>query len=277
MESLEISHQTLQQFMDAPFGKPNDAKSLKYESKYRAYRDSNKIKIESSIEYEKNYFIHMKVPSESQKGKGFYDVVIQFFTPNKEYEKQLTVENYYVQFFSNSPGFVYKYAALYKLHGYLIESLCDKFDTAYLNVLPDKANKDYELSYDSSIYYACRYLLDHKMTTLGKLSLKIFKTKPVTNFFSDIQDVEEVSIIRDVNNFEKNLKKEISADMKLSEQQEAKLKRSKNIDNKKLFGKKTSSKSTFKKEPSNSIKRISSKKANPKKRARKTTRKIINN
>ena len=53
MKSLGISHQTLQQFMDAPFGKPNDAKSLKYESKYRAYRDSNKIKIESSIEYEK--------------------------------------------------------------------------------------------------------------------------------------------------------------------------------------------------------------------------------
>ena len=63
MKSLGISHQTLQQFMDAPFGKPNDAKSLKYESKYRAYSDSNKIKIESSIEYEKNYFIHMKVPS----------------------------------------------------------------------------------------------------------------------------------------------------------------------------------------------------------------------
>lgn len=225
MESLGISHQTLKDFLECPFGTPNKQKHLKYEDKYQSYRKSNKIVIESSIEYEKNYFIHVKVPSESQKGSSYYDVVVQFFTSNEKVERELTVENYYVQFFSNSPGFVYKYASLYKLQGYLIETLYDKFDKGMLDVLPDKANSSYELYYDSSIYYACRYLLDNKVFTLGKLNIKIFKTKTPSAFFGDIQDTEAVTLSRSVTSLETSLKKEIKKDTKLSEQQEKKLKK----------------------------------------------------
>lgn len=225
METIGISHQTLKQFLNEPFGIPHNQKNLEYESRYQHYKKNNKIKIESTIEFEKNYFIHVKIPSESQKGDLYYDVVVQFFTPNKDISRELTVENYYVQFFSNSPGFVYKYASLYKLQGYLIESLYDKFEIETLNTLPDKANKTYDLYMDSSIYYACRYILDHKLSVLGKLNIKIFKTKTPSSFFRDIQDFDSVNISRNISNLEKSLKKEISADTKLSEQQEAKLKK----------------------------------------------------
>ena len=97
-----------------------------------------------------------------------------------------------------------------------------------LDTLPDKANKDYELYYDSSIYYAGRFLLDNKTRTMGKLNIKIFSTKNVEKFFSDVQDIESMGIIRDATKFEMSLKKEIDKDTKLSQEQEVKLKKNKN-------------------------------------------------
>ena len=102
MESLGISNQTLDQFIKNPFRTKNTQKQLKYESRYQEYSRTNKIKVNGTLEMEKNYFIHLKVPSESQKGQLYYDVVVQFFTPNKRVESELTVRHYYVQFFSNS-------------------------------------------------------------------------------------------------------------------------------------------------------------------------------
>ena len=250
MDNVGISHQTLKDFIEAPFGVPNMSKNLKYEDRYQSYKRNNKIKIESSIEFEKNFFIHLKVPSESQE-KMFYDVVIQFFTTDDKIERQLTVENYYVQFFSNSPGFVYKYATLYKLQGYLIESLYGKFDSGTLEILPDKANSSYELYYDSSIYYACRYLLDNKLTTLGKLTLKLFKTKSVESFFGDIQDTESMSLQRKINDVEKSLRKEIAKDNTLSDKALMKLKKNDTF-KKQINGKKHAKKSTFKDSSKNS-------------------------
>lgn len=249
MERLSVSHQTLKEFLEEPFGTKNKTKNYQYEQRYQSYKKSNKIKIESTIEFEKHYFVHVQVPSESQKGLSYYDVVVEFAPPNEKVEKELTVQNYYVQFFSNSPGFVYKYAALYKMQGYLIETLYDKFSDGILDILPEKANKNFELYYDSSIYYACKFLLDNKILYLGKLNLKVFKTKPFKNFFFDIQDIESVNISRNVNALETQMKREIQKDDKLTHQQEQTLKRNQFI-GKEIFKKRDAQrrakKSTFK-------------------------------
>lgn len=251
IESVNISHQTLQEFLDRPFGKPNEQKNLKYISRYTKYKNENRIKIESAIEIDKNFFVHMKVPSESQKGLATYDVVIQFFTPDERIQKEVTVQNYYVQFFSNSPGFVYKYAALYKMEGYLIESLYDKFQPGMLDTLPDKANSKYELFYDSSIFYAAKYLLDHKLTKMGKFSLRLQRTKPPKMFFRDIQDFESMNVSRDVAGIENKIRAEIKKDTKLSVDQEQKIKR-KNLD----IGKQIIEKRKAQKSTENKIKKI---------------------
>ncbi len=247
MERLNISNQTLKDFIENPFHQKNELKYLKYDNRYQSYKKANKIKVVRVLEFEKNYFIHLTVPSESQKGASEYDVVIQFFTPEKQVERSLSLDNYYVQFFSNSPGFIYKYAALYKLEGYLIESLFNKFQAGTLDILPDKANKDYELFYDSSIYYASRFLLDNKLRLLGKFNIKVFSTKNVQKFFDEVQDVESMGIIRDTNNIALSLKREIAKDTKLSNDQEVKLKGSKNKRfGRELFYKKHARKSTVK-------------------------------
>lgn len=233
MERLSVSMQTLNEFIHNPFGQPNKQKYLQYESRYQSFKKNNKIKLVKSLFIDDNYFLHVRVPSESQKGSTHYDVVVQFYTPNKDVRRELTLQHYYVQFFSNSPGFMYKYASLYKLEGYLIEALYNKFQPGMLDVLPDKANKDYELFYDSSIYYACRYLLDNKITCLGKLNLRIFSTKNSAKFFENIQDTESVGLMTDIAKLERSIKQEIGKDTKLSQTEEVKLKTSKN----KLFGK----------------------------------------
>ena len=208
MQPLSVSSQTLEEFLEAPFGIKDLVKRTKYESRYQSYANSNKIKIEGTMELNGDYFIHLKVPSESAKGDVEYDVVVQFFTTDEAKAKNLNVQKYFVQFFSNSPGFIYKYAALYKLQGYLIESLYDKFDKGSLDILPDKANSKYEMSYDSTIFYACRYLLDNRASVLGKLAMKSLKHKSPQRFFADIQDTEEMQLSRDISKLESEIKKD---------------------------------------------------------------------
>lgn len=269
MDSLGISTQTLDQFVRNPFRTKDDQKRLKYEDRYQKYAKSNKIKVESTLEMEKNYFIHLKVPSESQKGQLYYDVVVQFFTPNKKVEKELTVKHYYVQFFSNSPGFIYKYASLYHLQGYLIETLADKYQPGILEILPDKANSSYELYYDSSIYYACRYLQDHRIEILGKLNIKIHNSKTAKQFFDSISDTETIGISRDVNSFERRLKEEIHKDTKLSASQEQKLIKKSPLAAKQIFHRKTKTRSRL-----TTVKDVSDK---PKVHAKKSTFKSVAN
>lgn len=258
MQELAVSRQTLAEFIASPFGIKNDQKNLKYEDRYQKYKKENKIKVESTLELDGDYFVHLKVPSESDKKNVTYDVVVQFFTPDDKIRNSLDVTRYYVQFFSNSPGFVYKYASLYKLQGYLIDSLYGKFSDGALEILPDKANKNYDLSYDSTIYYACRFLLDSKFTVLGKLNMKTFKQQTPENFFNDIEDVEGITLSRDIG----KLQAEIARDRGLSDKKKMKLEKKQNG----LFQKeikrledsrrKNSSTSTFNDKTMTGIKRI---------------------
>ena len=263
MQELAVSKQTLAEFMEAPFGIKNTQKDLKYLDRYEKYVRENKIKVESTLELDGDYFIHLKVPSESDKKNVTYDVVVQFFTPDDMIRNSMDVTRYYVQFFSNSPGFVYKYAALYKLQGYLIESLYEKFHPGTLEILPDKANKDYELSYDSTIFYACRYLLDKKFLVLGKLNMKTFKQQTPENFFKDIEDIEGITISRDIG----KLEAEMARDRGLTDKKKMKLEKKqdglfqKEIKRLEDFHRKGPVKSTLGKDAISSIKRIVAKQA----------------
>lgn len=216
MESLTVSTQTLEQFLVAPFYQQNNQRQLRYEDRYQAYKKMNRIKIAAVCEVEKDYFILVKVPSESNKGNYSYDVVIQFTPPDDHKAKAMSLDEYWVQFFSNSPGFVYKYAALYKLQGYLIETLQYKFTAGVLDTLPDKANKNYDLYYDSSIYYACRYLQDHKLDYMSKIGLIHWKRPKFDQFVSSISSFEDSEISRQVTNLEGSIKQEMRKDRKLS-------------------------------------------------------------
>lgn len=202
--------QTLQEFLHAPFGRQDlELKKQDYEKRYQEYLRDNKIVFEAFTEVEGSYYYHLTVPSESAKDKDYrYDVVIRFYTPDKKIASENTLKNYYVQFFSNSPSFIYKYAVLYKRNGFLIESLYDKLNPEYADTLPETTNKTLEVSFDKSIYFCVRYLLDHTFRFLTKIGMIVRKKKTMHTFFTGIRDVETVRLERMLISEEKRLQKE---------------------------------------------------------------------
>lgn len=204
---MATKYQTLSGFLASPFKEGrNLERDTTYDTKYRSFVSTNKIKVFAMCNIEDSYYIHIKVPSESQKeGKYEYDVVIRFFTDNPEVQAQETLRNYYVQFFSNSPSFMYQYAYLYNKEGFLIETLYNKLDADYIDVPPEKTNADMKKSYDKSIYFACRFLSEQKFRYLNKKGHLLSKKVNDDKFFANISDFKSIKLDQALMNEEKKL------------------------------------------------------------------------
>jgi len=203
---MRSKYQTLNQFVLSPFyDEASMEKDVKYATRYNSYVMKNSIYIKAICEIEGSWYYHLRVPSEANNGRVEYDVIIRFFTDKTFVKFENHLRNYYIQFFSNSPGFIFKYAYVYNQRGYLIESLVNKLNPEALTQPPDKSNSTQNLSYDSTIYFACRFLSGDK---LNKNSMRL-KKLPADKFFSGISDFNSVRIENEIINEEKKLEKEL--------------------------------------------------------------------
>lgn len=204
---MRSKYQTLNQFILSPFY--DDAsmdKNMKYATRYNSYIQSKSIYVKAITEIEGSWYYHIKVPSEAKEGKVEYDVIIRFFTDKTFIKFENHLKNYYIQFFSNSPGFIYKYAYVYAQRGYLINLLVNKLNPEALTQPPDKSNSDQTLSYDSTIYFACRFLSGQTLSKFAGFGLK--KVNP-DKFFQGIADFNSVRIENEILNEEKKLQREM--------------------------------------------------------------------
>lgn len=199
--------QTLAEFIQAPFGNKDSNEEARLEQLYQGLK--SRIKIEGYTIIDDDYFLHITIPSDSNKNQS-YDVVIMFFTDEKSVKSQITIKNYYIKLFSNSPSFIYKYAALYHTEGYLIDFLFEKLDKDYADVLPVKSTSDFKLSYDKSTYAAARYLLDDKLISLSKFGMVTKHKKESKRFFSDIKTFRDVKFGSELNTIDKKIDKELA-------------------------------------------------------------------
>ena len=179
----------MEEFLKKPFGNTSTIAEQKYEPKFKKLE--SKIKVKGYLPADKYTLIHIAIPSESRENY-FYDVVIQFFTDDENIAKERNYEHYYMKFFSNSPSFIYTYAALYHLNGYLIDILLYKLDPVYATKLPKLRNPTMKLFYDSSIYMACRYLVKHKLRFLTKFGNLLTVKKLNEEFFKAMKDFQDV-------------------------------------------------------------------------------------
>ena len=205
-------YQTISEFLRAPFGSINNSTQSKL-SKYSTLYMENKSKIilNAHTKIEDSWYFHVKIPSESQKdGNVYYDVVIRFFTDKDSVKASTSLNDYYIQFFSNSPGFIYNYAVLYRKNGYLIDSLYTKLDPRYFDKLPIKTNSKLELSYDKSIYFTCRFLNEKKFKVLSKFGASLGKKLTPTNFFKEIKDFQSVKIENELLTLERRSLRNLS-------------------------------------------------------------------
>lgn len=213
---LFSKYQTIGEFLRNPFrNKDNKVKSLDYDKRYDSYKSTHKILFKASCRLGDDYYIHLTLPSESSKDGIKYDVVLRFFTDNLITKATNMLTGYNVQFFSNSPAFMYKYAYIYNKAGYLIDMLYDKIDAQYINT-PPKNNPDIK-SYESTIYYSCRFLFDNKFTFLNKSSTVQNKEIPVERFFNSIKDFKTAKLERYLIDEQKKSNKFISGKDKILE------------------------------------------------------------
>ena len=198
---MEYNYQTLEQFVKNPFEMGYQPSLQEYAKKYEDLNKRQMIKFGGALILDDLYFLRIRVASESAKGV-WYDVVLQFFIDDELKSRNIALNNYYVKFFSNSPGFVYKYAYLYHQNDMLVEVLADKYPKEVLTKEPNKTNAERKMGYDKSIYYACRYVL---MRSADKFFAGI------TNFDTVSDDIAiskmEASIKREAHKDQEALKK----------------------------------------------------------------------
>lgn len=209
---MKSKYQTLSDFILSPFNVGKDlSKDLKYDAMYRNFIKDHAIYLQSTCIIEDSYYYHIIVPSESQKGTDNYDVVIRFFSDRPEVLRESHLRNYYIQFFSNSPSFIYQYSYLYNKEGYLIAELYNKMDSKYINEPPSRTNPDNKISYDKSIYFACRYLSSERFAYLGKFAgAQAKRKKDSTAFFKEIKDVQSIRVESEIRQEERLLTKELT-------------------------------------------------------------------
>lgn len=215
MPNLDFQgYQAIGEFLNSPFGIPDQETYAKLEKKYKEAK--RPVSVHAYTILDDAYFLHLKIPSESHQDKS-YDVVLQFFTNDNDVKKSSSLQNYYIQFFSNSPSFIYRYAVLYKQKGYMIDSLQKKMDPKYADTLPEKTNKDLKLTFDKSLFMACYYLQNDGSTWLDKDFLKKKRKTSMREFLSNIgsfQDVKGEKVVFDVIEITSSLKNELQKDLR---------------------------------------------------------------
>ena len=199
-------------FMATPYGKGVTAinnKPLRQELETR-YRDldkyGKKVKVDKVYRHNDSYFIHILIPSESER-QNFYDVVIKF-SPNKftKTNKVSYVFSYDMKVFSNCPSFTYTFAHVYKKYGILCDELVDKYDkSVYFAIYFLSTNMSY-LAVNNLDYLS-------KNNNLKALIKKIRNTKEIKKSYEDaVLELRKKKDLEDKN--KKYNKKE--ADKKIS-------------------------------------------------------------
>lgn len=158
---MDIMLITLREFMNNPStGSTHlNLNIIKAEYNRRYSELIKKSHILKTVYKNKNeYYVVLKIPSESIKDL-YYDVVINL-SPTEEYSGT-NILDYGIKFFSNMPSFTFTFANLFYGYGLLVNFLKDKYPR---NVIKEEAiikNPDQVISYEKSIYFACKYIIDN--------------------------------------------------------------------------------------------------------------------
>lgn len=195
--------QTIPDFLKAPFGEP-EIKSNELERKYKDLIQHKRIALSGYCMIDDNHLVHLKIGSDTNV-KESYDVVLLFFTDDEILKKNRSFRSFYVKFFSNSPSFIYQYAALYKKNGFLIDLFYEKMDKEFSDTLPKNVSK---LSYDKSIYAACRYMEDHIANAYSVTYNKLHQLSP-EKFIRGIRDFNDIKMTSELRQIDRKINAEL--------------------------------------------------------------------
>ena len=165
---------TIQEYIDNPMGKGDAAMGANravfvnvLTQKYKVLTNKKRIKM-YAYKARNKYFIHLIIPSETERNNT-YDVVFEFSDKDKEHDKELSIRNFNVRVFANSPSFAYTFAYVYKKHNLLIDGLVKKLGKEFVKIAPDVRNRYQIVNYEKYVFFGAKYILDSGILNRAKL------------------------------------------------------------------------------------------------------------
>ena len=148
---------------------------------YREYKANGEMNL---------VIFHFQVESEKNPDI-LYDVIFKFTTNDATIKGESNVLNYKVQFFSNSPGFLFQFAFVYNHYSILIPELAGKIGDTALNNPPSQSNPHRAIGYDYTIFYCLRFLYLNQFYLSKKEIMR--KGKPINQFVpEDVPSANDV-------------------------------------------------------------------------------------
>lgn len=180
---------TFEQYIANPTMQPSNVLNLDMVRKQLDNRYDKLINKHKRIKYDiyktdnNEYFIHVKLPSESYDL--FYDVVFKINTTDI-----VNLKDCKFKVFSNSPSFVFTYAYIFNLYGLFVDELKNKVSKEVLNKEPNMRNYFKIINYEKSIYYSILYVLSH-IRTVSELDKVVRKKTDINKVFDNIKSIDE--------------------------------------------------------------------------------------
>ena len=167
--------------------------------------------VDGEVNHPKSIYYYIPIHSDGNE-EVMYDIVLQFIPPTAELSKAGSVRNWDVKIFSNSPGFMFKYAYLYNRRKMIPTVLLPKFTEETLRTAPSKSNPSMYPGFDAPLFYAMYYLYSH-ITLLDYINhkdqLRPFNKFPYDSIVSPeiVNERRNPSTLNAVKKLESNVKK----------------------------------------------------------------------
>lgn len=152
------------------------------------------IKVKNLVKLNNDIIMHILVPSEVFLTELYYDVVVRFLNVSDTGIDN----NTHVQFYSNSPAFLFTFAYIYNSNGLLYDKMIQKVGKFALTTPPTKTNPKRILGLEKSLYFAVEYI---KRSGIHKTATNF--NSGVTKMLSDIvtseQKLNEYKLVKSKN------------------------------------------------------------------------------
>lgn len=188
---------TLKEYIENPGGTGNTSvnnKVIKEDLINRYQKLEDKISMESFKVNNNEYYIHILIPSETER-ENTYDVVLHVYSKTGI---GVTIKNWEFELFSNSPAFVYTFAYSYNMYEMIIPDLKNRIPSMAYKTPPYTRNPHEVLSYEKSIFFAVYYLTSSitrsNRAWLESHSKKWFKTAFLNKIRSFNKIKQEIAV-----------------------------------------------------------------------------------
>jgi len=168
---------TLNQFLTNPTGKGSSMMAKREEVRKNLEKRYSNIlkKTGGKLNYTvyidgDSYFFYFKIPSETFDNL-LYDVVLEFLPENKKMSKFQTLEDYSINFFSNSPHMTFTYTYVLKENKITVP-FCEsmfKYSKTALKQKPKVTNPIRIFGFEKTCYYAALYIDRNKLTVKSEI------------------------------------------------------------------------------------------------------------